>query len=226
MEYFLESQLKQLATEQTRILVEESAVVYLDRRADNLEQETPQEDVFMEAVSLPEGEVRPSAGSGGPSSSSPRHLFDIFLSYSSPDAVAVVGLYHWLVARRYRVYLDRFDRLLNPAVVTRATATIIRRRIVQSRSLFVATSPHALTSDWVPWEMGFADGLMNKAAVLFIAPRPNVTFNRQSYFELYPEVGPGPAGAAKGQDLILTDPQAVPPWSATWDTWLRMPRRY
>jgi hypothetical protein len=226
MQYFLEHHLKQTASEKAGILVEVSALGYLDRLAAGLDEKAakqePEDGLTLEAGTWLEGEAGSAAGSR---LHAPPHLFDIFLSYSSKDAVAVVGLYHWLVPR-YRVYLDRFDRLLNPAVVTRATATIVRRRIVQSRSLFVATSQHALASDWVPWEMGFADGLMNKAAVLFIAPRANVPFNRQSYFELYPEVGPGPTGAAKGHDLILTDPQAVPPWSVDWDAWLRMPRRY
>ena len=153
-------------------------------------------------------------------------IFDIFISYSSKDALAVMVLVLELVGRGYSIYVDCFDPTLNPRAVDRQTAEIIRRRMVQSRSLFVATTQHAPASDWVPWELGFTDGLTNKAATLFIAPDEKVDFGRQSYFSLYPEVRRGSPNLGMGADLIIADPQASPPWQSDWNHWLMPPRRH
>lgn len=153
-------------------------------------------------------------------------VFDIFLSYSSKDSLAVLGLFYWLTTRQYRVYVDCFDRALpNPAVVTRQTASILRKRMVQSQSLFVATTHSTPTSTWVPWELGFTDGLTNKAAVLYIAPQTSVAFNRQSYFALYPEVLQD-ATQFNPKDLILSDAVAVPKLNCDWRQWLAIPKQY
>ncbi|MCA9066901.1 MAG: hypothetical protein KDA96_27730, partial [Planctomycetaceae bacterium] len=93
--------------------------------------------------------------------------FDIFLSHSSLDAIQVLGIWSLLQQRGYLVYLDRIcDPQLNRAVVNRVTAETIRRRMTQCRSLFVATSQNTPASQWVPWELGFTDGLTGKAAIL------------------------------------------------------------
>jgi hypothetical protein len=153
-------------------------------------------------------------------------VFDIFLSYSSKDSLAVLGLYRWLQVQKYRVYLDCFDPALpNPSSVTRQTAQILRRRMVQCLSLFVATTNNTPSSDWVPWELGFTDGLTNKSAVLYIAPQANVRFNRQSYFELYPEVQRDNT-QSKPLDLLIFDPPVIPAPGYDWQTWLNSARRY
>lgn len=155
-----------------------------------------------------------------------RVLFDIFLSYRSTDAVAVLGLYHWLTRRHYQVYLDSLDvSLPHPSQVNRQTADVLRKRMVQSRSLFVVTTQNTPTSMWVPWELGFTDGLTSKAAVLYIADPANLTFHRQSYFELYAEVQRDNR-LSKPSDLHLLDPLARPPLNCDWGTWLAIPKRY
>jgi hypothetical protein len=208
MSYFTQEQLAQIAAEQShRRLDIELAFLLLEEIAVGLERLGREAEPHFPGGSW-------------------KAIFDIFLSYSSQDSVAVLGLYHWLTSRQYAVYLDCFDPLLNPKVVNRATATILRRRMIQSRSLFVATSQNSPSSQWVPWELGFTDGLTNKAAALYIAPQWNGKFGRQSYFELYPEVSQGPATANKGGDLIIDDPAAIPPLYCDWNAWLKMPRQY
>ncbi len=136
-------------------------------------------------------------------SQSPVKTFDIFLSHSSLDAIQVLGIYQILSSRGYLVYLDRIcDPHLNRAVVNRATATTIRRRMTQCHSLFVATSLNTPASQWVPWELGFTDGLTGKAAVLPIVPGDTVSFGGLSYFELYPTVQDDP-NTRKPSDLTI-----------------------
>jgi hypothetical protein len=153
-------------------------------------------------------------------------VFDIFLSYRSTDAMVVLGLYHWLTRRGYFAYLDSLDiSLPNPASVNRRTADILRKRMVQSQSLFVITTQDMPSSAWVPWELGFTDGLTGKAAVLYIADRSNVAFNRQSYFALYAEVQRDNA-KSKPFDLHINDTFARPALHCDWGHWLKLPKRY
>ena len=156
-------------------------------------------------------------------SSSSVKTFDVFLSHSSLDAIKVLGIYHLLKGRGYSVYLDSVcDPHLNRASVNRATATTIRRRMTQCQSLFVATSSNTTTSQWVPWELGFTDGLTGKAAVLPILPEGTVTFGGLSYFELYPAVQDNPT-STKPNDLTIWDGSSL---IGTWGTWLKMIKRY
>lgn len=154
----------------------------------------------------------------------PAVLFDIFLSHSSLDQLQVLGIYTLLRTRGYSVYLDQIcDPLLNRAHVTRATARVLRYRIAQSRSLFVATSSNATNSRWVPWELGFMDGWNAKAAVLPILPSGTVSFKGQEYFELYLEVRDAGFAHVRPNDLDIYDNGA---FVARWGTWLTMPRTF
>jgi hypothetical protein len=140
------------------------------------------------------------------STARPTVIFDIFLAYSSLDEVHVLGLYHLLKRRGYAVYVDRVgDPQLDPSTVSRETARILRYRIAQSRSLFVATSTNIPQTKWVPWELGFSDGYTGKAAVLPILDAGVSSFSGQEYFELYPEVRDDGALRPKGADLDIYD---------------------
>jgi hypothetical protein len=156
-------------------------------------------------------------------SHSPVKTFDIFLSHSSLDAAKVLGIYLILLNKGYSVYLDQIcDPHLNRASVNKVTATTIRRRMTQCRSLFVATSSNTTTSNWVPWELGFTDGLTGKAAVLPILPEGTVSFGGLTYFELYPTVQDVPSGS-KPDNLAIWDGTIQ---IGTWGKWLGMPKRY
>jgi len=145
----------------------------------------------------------------------PPVVFDIFLSYSSLDSVSVAGIYTYLTGIGYKVYLDSInDPQLSKSSVTLTTSRTLRYRMAQCKSLFVCTSKQTTVSKWVPWELGWADGWRNKAAVLPITDE--VTFTRQEYFELYPEVSYSP-GNSKGQDLILKDFNGS---SQSWIRWI------
>ena len=212
MEHFLKSNLEALSDIQIGPEMKKTAIAKLVSIQDDLEA-SAQEKERLFHPEFPRKGWRLAHKS----------KFDIFLSYSSKDAAPVLGLYRFLKGNGYSVYLDCFDRLLNPKVVNRFSETVIRRRLIMSRSLIVATSQNMPSSAWVPWELGFTDGLSNKVAVLYIAPKPGIAFGRQSYFELYPMVGPG-IGTTKPKDLQIFDPPGLGPYD--WNQWVKSPRAH
>jgi len=128
--------------------------------------------------------------------------FDIFLSHNSIDRETVNEAYLALCALGYDVYLDRVhDTQLNPLQVTKDTAAKIRERILQSRSLVVATSAAIVSSRWVPWELGLADGSIGKVAALPILESTQGAFSGSEYFDVYPKVEIG----REGRSLMITN---------------------
>lgn len=58
------------------------------------------------------------------------------------------------------------------------TAEILRKRMVNCKSLFFATSDNSSDSIWMTWELGYFDGIKGKVAILPITDQVN---NRNSY---------------------------------------------
>lgn len=114
--------------------------------------------------------------------------FDVFLSHSVKDAVAVVGLKGWLEDLGFSVYVDWIvDHDLDRSNVSTATARTIRSRMGQSRSLVYATSRAASTSRWMPWELGYFDGTKGQpqVAICPIETGSSGRFVGEEYLKLY-----------------------------------------
>jgi hypothetical protein len=89
-----------------------------------------------------------------------RDTYDIFLCHSFRDAELVLGAKRLLEGDGRSVYVDWVDdALVDRGAVTAATADLLRRRMRACRSLVYASSPAAVTSKWMPWELGHFDGL-------------------------------------------------------------------
>lgn len=117
--------------------------------------------------------------------------FDVFLSHSSLDREAVDAVDDLLLGLGFKVYLDRrVDKGLDPQKVDSTTVALLQKRLRQSRCLLVATSSNVVNSKWVPWELGFMDGLRSRVATLPILETPYGTFKGQEYFGVYPEAKP------------------------------------
>lgn len=117
--------------------------------------------------------------------------FDIFLSHSYLDREEVEGIYIELTNKGYSVYVDWIvDPQLNRGNVTKENAEKIRNRMKSSKSLLLAISTNAQLSKWMPWELGFVDGLRGQCAIFPVSPdaTPPKTFNRSEYLLLYPYV--------------------------------------
>lgn len=112
--------------------------------------------------------------------------YDIFLSHSSNDAGLVAGLKLELEDLGYSVYIDWIeDPNLSRANVTRETALVLQARMKQCKSLIYAFSENASNSKWMPWELGYFDGIKGTAAVLPISKTGKSSFNGSEYLGIY-----------------------------------------
>lgn len=116
--------------------------------------------------------------------------FDIFLSHCVADADVILGVKTLLEEAGNNVYVDWIvDSQLERSRVTPATANVLRRRMRQSESLFFATSTSSPDSKWMPWELGYFDGLrQGRIAILPLVATEGAAFLGQEYLGLYPKV--------------------------------------
>ena len=112
--------------------------------------------------------------------------FDIFLSHSSDDNEFVAGIKLFLQDFGFTVYVDWNDPELNPNNVTPKTAGILRERMSHCKSLIYTYSDNAKSSRWMPWELGYFDGLKNSmVAVLPILSDFRKSIQGSEYIGLY-----------------------------------------
>lgn len=115
-----------------------------------------------------------------------RKEFDIFLSHSSDDKEIIAGLTLILQDLGYNVYVDWCDPKLNRNNVSPETAAILRERMKQSKSLVYAFSENASNSKWMPWELGYFDGLKDsRIAVLPISQSAKDSYKGTEFVGLY-----------------------------------------
>lgn len=113
--------------------------------------------------------------------------FDVFLSHSVKDEELVLGMVKILEEMGQKVYVDWVvDKHLSRDNVTSTTADTLRKRMKQSsRLLYLATS-NATSSKWMPWELGYFDGLKSgKVAILPLVDNSWDSFRGQEYLGLY-----------------------------------------
>lgn len=112
--------------------------------------------------------------------------YDIFLSHSSTDAALVAGLKLELEDLGYSVYVDWIeDPKLSRANVTKDTALVLQARMKQCKSLLYAFSENAVNSKWMPWELGYFDGIKGTVAVLPISRTSKNNFQGSEYLGIY-----------------------------------------
>ncbi len=117
--------------------------------------------------------------------------FDIFLSHSFLDADIVLGLKKQIEEMGHSVYVDWVtDKELERSEASKETAALLKKRMLNSKSLFFATSSNSGVSKWMPWECGFFDGKKeNKVAICPISLSGTTdTYKGQEYLALYPYV--------------------------------------
>lgn len=90
----------------------------------------------------------------------------------------------------YSVYIDWVDDpQLDRANVNVQTADILRTRMKQSKFLVYVDSNNAITSKWMPWELGYFDGYNpNKIGILPIRHNSEGSYTGQEYLDLYPKL--------------------------------------
>lgn len=117
--------------------------------------------------------------------------FDIFLSHSTRHAREALAIKRRFESMGFSVYVDWVDDAeMDRSKVTPATAARLRHRITASRSLLVHATEGADLSKWVPWELGYADGLHRPVGVVPVLAenRPRLAYKGVEYLGLYPYV--------------------------------------
>lgn len=114
--------------------------------------------------------------------------FDVFLSHSIRDKELVLGIAEFLKQMGKEVYVDWIeDRQLLRSSVTPETAETLRQKMNQSSRLLYLATDNASSSKWMPWELGYFDGLKSgKVAILPLVDYSFSPFKGQEYLGLYP----------------------------------------
>lgn len=116
--------------------------------------------------------------------------FDIFLSHSTDDAVTIAGIKAILEGDGSRVYVDWMDDpQLDRSRVSAGTADVLRKRMRASASLFYLSSRSSPASRWMPWELGYFDGMRpGRVAILPIVEASDSEFTGIEFVGLYPRI--------------------------------------
>lgn len=117
--------------------------------------------------------------------------FDIFLSHSYQDKEIIPALKIELEDMGYSVYVDWISDgcISRNKMIDKETASMLQKRMKQSKCLLYATSSNSKNSRWMPWELGYFDGIKNKkVAILPISKNDNNfddNFKGEEYLGLY-----------------------------------------
>lgn len=116
--------------------------------------------------------------------------YDIFLSHSYVDKEKIASIKHYLELLGLTVYIDWIDdKQLVRNTVTKETAERIKVRMKKCKSLIYVFSDNSNLSKWMPWELGYFDGIKSKIAVLPISKfSNNNTYIGTEYLGIYPYV--------------------------------------
>lgn len=116
--------------------------------------------------------------------------FDVFLSHASEDSEIVLGVREILAGLGLKVYIDWIDDpQLDRGNVTAENADMLRQRMKQSKSLIFLTTKSSVSSRWMPWELGYFDGMKSGSiGILPVVDYSGGFFSGQEYIGLYPLV--------------------------------------
>jgi len=115
--------------------------------------------------------------------------FNIFLSHRYLDAKEVLALKTLIESHGLHVYVDWIDSPQLPRTnVTKETAAELRNVMRRSQSLLYADSENSAGSKWMPWELGFSDGLHGRVAIVPVTDQQqsSESFHGQEYLGIYP----------------------------------------
>jgi hypothetical protein len=116
--------------------------------------------------------------------------YDIFLSHSTRDRALVLGVKERLEEEGLAVYVDWIDDTdMDRAAVTPENAARLRVRMTNCRALLYLATDNATRSKWMPWEVGYFDGLgRGTIGILPVLDDPNEGFEGMEFLGLYPAV--------------------------------------
>jgi len=115
--------------------------------------------------------------------------FQVFLSHAYEDAEVIAGIKVLIEQEGLSVYVDWIeDPQADRSRVTPRTADLLRQRMNHCQFLLFATSKASPDSRWMPWELGYFDGMRHDhVGILPIVESAGGGFKGQEYLGLYPE---------------------------------------
>lgn len=145
--------------------------------------------------------------------------FNIFMSHSILDGEIIYGLKNIIEQMGYTIYVDwDVDRHLDRSRVDKRTAQILKYRMQNCDCLFFAISNNSRNSIWMPWELGYFDGLKGRVAILPILNNISTdhdSYNGQEYLGLYPYVTTN-LDTANVERLWIRESQNKYLWLNSW----------
>lgn len=115
--------------------------------------------------------------------------YDLFISHSFMDKELVEILYEKFEEAGYEVYIDWKEKSLQDREnVSPETARILRERINNCLGLSYIATGNSVNSKWCPWELGYADGRKNRAAILPILNNESNEYKGLEYLGIYPYI--------------------------------------
>ena len=141
----------------------------------------------------------------------------VFLSHSHQDRETIEAAIVLLGNQGIAVYVDWQDPTM-PTVTSSQTALTLKQRIVQCGKFVLLASEHAVRSQWVPWELGFADGAGGLADIAILPFKDSGTdWTRVEYLGLYPWVQIATSRDGTREDLAVFFPDGQEPmWLSSW----------
>lgn len=109
--------------------------------------------------------------------------YDAFISHSVLDMDLVKQIKKEMNAKGEVLYIDWLNDKTNlkREYCNASTAEVIKRRIEQSEKIILLVTNNIFSSQWVPWELGYAMGCGKKIEI--INPR-NIDFHDYSFYEI------------------------------------------
>ncbi|MBE7731678.1 toll/interleukin-1 receptor domain-containing protein [Devosia faecipullorum] len=143
-----------------------------------------------------------------------------FLSHSSKDEDLVVGALRVIEGHGGVAYLDKKDPTL-PPYTSKETAKTLKDRIGQCGRFILLASENSKNSNWVPWELGIADGKkgLDRIAIFPAVDSGSDTWPEWEYMGLYPKVVWGDLQGHSGFLWIVRD--SATNTAVTLSEWLR-----
>jgi len=137
------------------------------------------------------------------------------------DSIEIAVLSDELTGMGYSVYVDWIvDVQLDRERVNGETAKLLRHRMKNSKCLLYATSDNSHQSKWMPWELGYFDGLKDKVAILpIVDDRASQLdmYKGQEYVSIYPYITINPQQGYIEEKLWVRESETK---YVNFDSWL------
>jgi hypothetical protein len=134
-----------------------------------------------------------------------KHGFDIFLCHAKADADIVLGAKKLLEDSGKTVYVDWLEDKVDHGKITRESAEQLRKRMRECNALIFLATQNAPASVWMPWELGYFDGMGRNIAIFPVLDNAGEAFADHQFLQLYPKVNASNIRNAMGRKVAIVE---------------------